>query len=159
MTNTAKDTTTGAPALTWTRKNEWGSAGSTYRAEAGGWRYCVDAPKKGSWVLRGWGPDDEFLYRDGFTTMKAAKATAQDHQDELAAKMDQAVTALAQLPMVAAKVAQAMLTAVIPAMQSMVNGVRRGAWTGIHRPSGCVCPTPTHTMRCGHGARPKVVSA
>lgn len=83
MTNTAKDTSsTDAQPLSWTRTNDWGSNGGTYRAAADGWDYCVDSPRKGQWVLRGWGPGNRFLYRDG-RTMKAMKQLATDHSDEL----------------------------------------------------------------------------
>lgn len=156
MTNTANDTTTvSAQPLSWTGKNEWGSVGNTYRAEADGWRYCVDSPKKGSWVLRGWGPDDRFLYRDGFTTMKSAKAAAGDHLDGYRADMQQAAAALKAMPALAAKVANGMkqlATAVLP----VARAARAAHWAML-RPDGCSCPSPTHHMSCGHGAAPTVV--
>jgi hypothetical protein len=155
MTNTANDTTTAsAQPLSWTGKNEWGSVGNTYRAEADGWRYCVDSPKKGSWVLRGWGPDDRFLYRDGFTTMKSAKAAAGDHLDGYRADMQRAAAALKGVPAAAAKAANGMkqLAAVIGRTLA-VSG--RKVVHGMT--STCGCPTPTHRMSCGHGAVPTVV--
>jgi hypothetical protein len=155
MTNTVNDTTTAsAQPLSWTGKNEWGSVGNTYRAEADGWRYCVDSPKKGSWVLRGWGPDDRFLYRDGFTTMKSAKAAAGDHLDGYRADMQQAAAALKGMPALAAKVANGMkqlATAVLP----VARAARAAHWAML-RPDGSSCPTPTHRMSCGHGAAPTV---
>lgn len=155
MNTTANDTTTiGAQPLSWTGKKEWGSEGNTYRAEADGWRYCVDSPKKGSWVLRGWGPDDRFLYRDGFTTMKSAKAAAGDHLDEYRAAMQSALDTLKQLPAATSKIV-AELAALPPLISNVAKSARAAHWA-LLRPDGCHCPTPTHTMRCGHGGRPLV---
>lgn len=157
MTNTANDTiTASAQPLSWTGKNEWGSVGNTYRAEADGWRYCVDSPKKGSWVLRGWGPDDRFLYRDGFTTMKSAKAAAGDHLDGYRADMQQAAAALAKLPAAAAKVGMAAALA-SHGLKKQARGLQGSVWNNVRRPAGCSCPSPTHRMSCGHGAAPTVV--
>jgi hypothetical protein len=80
------------PTLAWVSRKVWGAVGSTHRAEACGWKYCADQPRKGQWVLRGWGPNGAFLYRDAFTTLKAAKSAAGDHRDEyLATKMAEGV--------------------------------------------------------------------
>lgn len=179
MNTTENDANTGIQPLSWTSRKDWGSLGNTHRAEADGWKYTVDQPRKGQWVLRGWGPADTFLYRDGFTTMKAAKAAAGDHRDEqLAAMMadgvpdhqysdscpgaccggdeptgDDLKAALAALPAAAAKVSDAMRNTLAPMIAGFTQAARRAGWFRVRT---CDCPTPTHTMRCGQGARPMV---
>ncbi len=75
-------------ALTWTSSTEWGSVGKTHRATANGWKYVVDQPRKGYWVLRGWDADGNFgLYRED-TTMKGAKAQAEAHSVGVKALLD-----------------------------------------------------------------------
>lgn len=152
MTDTAKDTSsTDAQPLSWTRTNDWGSEGATHRAKADGWRYCVDSPKKGQWVLRGWGPDDEFLYRDG-RTMKDMKRLAGDHLDEYRTKMAQAAAALAAMPVMAAKVSNGM-----DRLSGFVQGIQRSARRALAAVQHCGCPTPVHRMSCGTGATPVVI--
>lgn len=185
MNDTAKNTSTDVPPLSWTGKKVWGAVGNTYHAEADGWRYTVDQPRKGQWVLRGWGPDGAFLYRDCFTTMKAAKAAAGEHRDEyLAAKMadgvpdhqysdscpgtccggdepqqvelvDEGAAVLALAALPAA--AMKVADGMRDALAPMVNGMTLAvrSFNWYHRRS-CACPTPLHTMRCGQGARPVV---
>lgn len=181
MNDTAKNTSTDVQPLSWTGKKVWGALGNTHTADADGWRYCVDQPRKGQWVLRGWGPDGAFLYRDTFTTLKAAKAAAGDHRDEyLAAKMaegvpdhqysdscpgtccggdeptgDELKAALTSLPAAAMKVADGMRNALAPMVSGLTLAARRFNW--YHRRT-CDCPTPLHTMRCGQGARPTTVT-
>jgi hypothetical protein len=178
MTQTAKNTTTDGPALTWSSSKDWGSVGNTYRAEADGWKYTIDQPQKGKWVLRGWGPADKFLYRDGYTTLKAAKGAAREQHgrltkaapvkspaivmvDEGAELIGKSLTAgLLKMGEAASRAADAMRKGLVPVVTTMVHGVRRSVWLNLVRPQldGCSCPTPTHKMSCGHGARPKVVS-
>lgn len=43
------------------------------------------------------------------------------------------------------------------ALRDAGRHIHTGLWRGIHRPLDCSCPTPTHRMSCGHGARPVVV--
>lgn len=42
------------------------------------------------------------------------------------------------------------------AMSGMLSRINVGLWINVRRPAGCTCPTPTHRMSCGHGARPDV---
>ncbi|AMD42795.1 hypothetical protein SEA_XKCD426_54 [Streptomyces phage Xkcd426] len=161
MNETANNAT---PNLTWTSKPNMGV--STYHAEADGWKYTVDQPSKGRWVLRGWGPEDKFLYRDGFTTMKAAKAEAADHLAawqpiaEMKKLVDpDAVAAATRVGTELAKIAPAMAklgpvvdeaAATIARATALVRAARDRVQ---FRKDTCGCPTPLHTMRCGVGGR------
>jgi len=56
------------PELKWTSKKEWGPVGLTHRCEVtiGGVEhsFCVDQPRKGYWVARGWRGGPSFMYRE-----------------------------------------------------------------------------------------------
>lgn len=45
----------------------------------------------------------------------------------------------------------------LPALAGTLKRINANLWTNRRRPADCSCPTPTHRMSCGHGARPKVV--
>lgn len=51
----------------------------------------------------------------------------------------------------------AAFAAMTPVVQRAAQGFRGSVWNALKRPAGCTCPTPTHRMSCGHGARPVVV--
>lgn len=51
----------------------------------------------------------------------------------------------------------AAFAAMAPVVQRAAQGFRGSVWNALKRPAGCSCPTPTHRMSCGHGARPVVV--
>lgn len=77
MTANEKDTTAAA-LLAWTAKKEWGSSGLTHYGRSDGWKFTCDLPRKGGlWVVRGWGPDGRFVYREGIT-LAAVKTMAED---------------------------------------------------------------------------------
>lgn len=138
--------------LTWTSKPVMDV--STYHAESDGWKYTVDQPRKGRWVLRGWGPGCKFLYRNGYTTMKAAKSAAEDHHTGKAAEragagLAQVAPALAKMAPVVSEAAASMARAV-----QMVQAARDRVQ---FRKDTCGCKTPLHTMRCGVGGRAVVI--
>jgi hypothetical protein len=182
MTSTAKNMTAVLPqaeSLTWTATTEWGTVGRTYRAKSDGWKFTADSPRKGEWVIRGWGPDEGFFYRTA-RTLKAAKTLAEEKAasvreaqaaatpvvavDEGAELLATAGAAgrtaaenLSKLTPVMQKLAESAREVVGKQLSATLKGIRGGVWNNISRPRGCECPTPTHTMRCGHGGRPKVV--
>lgn len=99
MTDTAKDTDTTTPALTWTSQTRWGYA-STYRAEPldDGWYFLAQLPRKGaSWEVRGWGPDGEYFFRDA-RTLKAVKQLAEERLARYRASQPQATAIPAEEP-------------------------------------------------------------
>ena len=158
MTNTAKDNETPA-TLVWTGKKEWGSTGNTYRAEADGWRYCIDSPQKGQWVLRGWGPDGVFLYRDGHT-MKGLKEQASEHLGVQRAKTApapvQTIEPVQEVPLIELRLpatATDGMTGVADAIAVLAARVQRATAAIRSMPQPCGCPTPTHRMSCGVGGR------
>ena len=163
---TAKSTE--AAPLVWTASNEWGASSRTYRAEANGWKYAALQPVKGGeWRVQGWGPNgDHKFYREA-KTLKLVKSLAGDH----ATAQAKAAEPVADLPTELAQVApRDMSTADLPAALAQVatsaarvTASLAGLMTRIGHPSrpwtlkACSCPTPTHRMSCGIGARPKVV--
>ena len=149
MTDTAKDTgAASAPQLSWTRTKEWGSAGSTYRAESDGWKFTCDQPQAGAWAVRGWGPDDGWFYADA-KTLKASKALAEDRLASHQADLKQAASALVILPAITRAAVDGMDNVAV-AIRNLTNRVRRLA---LRTPQPCGCPTPTHRMSCGIGGR------
>ena len=158
---TAKNTE--AAPLAWAGKIEWGAASKTHRAEANGWKYAALQPVKGGeWRVQGWGPDGEHrFYREG-KTLKQVKALAQDHQGEQVAAAHAAADKLAKAVAAPAPDLLASLAKVATNADKVTAALAR-LMTRIGQPSrpwtlkACGCPTPTHRMSCGIGARPKVV--
>lgn len=61
--------------IVWTSRKEWGYDGRTHQAEGGGWRFHAGRVGK-EWVLRGWGPDQAFIYRPARTLARAKELAA-----------------------------------------------------------------------------------
>lgn len=147
---TAKSTE--AAPLAWARTKGWG--GITYRAEANGWKYTALQPVKGGdWRVQGWDPNgDHKFYREG-KTLKAAKSLAGDHATAQAKAAEPVVDLPTELAQVATNADKAAASVKLT-VSSIINARVRVLWAARRR---CSCPTPTHRMSCGIGARPKVV--
>lgn len=129
------------------------------------------------------GGGDMVFYRED-TTMKGAKAQAQAHAnlaqtstcDEcrkvIGHKLDCGTGRAAdaertkgqRVTLRAVDEAGQILAGVRDGMAKMAGPVQevaktfRTVWHNMRRPAGCSCPTPTHRMSCGAGARPVVIS-
>jgi hypothetical protein len=146
---TAKSTET-AP-LAWIRTKDWD--GTTYRAEANGWKYAALQPVKGrEWRVQGWGPDGARFYREA-KTLKLVKSLAGDHATAQAKAAEPVVDLPTELAQVATNADKAAASVKLT-VSSIINARVRVLWAARRR---CSCPTPTHRMSCGIGARPKVV--
>ena len=125
-------TTNHTETLTWTSKTEWGRVGKTYRAsldlDGADVSLVIDQPRKGHWTIRGWADGDFAAYRDGFRTLKTAKAAAQD----------------IVVPSIRRRIAD----------RKQADDVLAAAMSAG---APCACSSPVHTMNCGIGARPSTV--
>jgi hypothetical protein len=78
------------PVLTWTANNEWGVIGRAHRAKitVSGveYRFTVDQPQTGHWVVRGWrrGVIGLFVYRTATTLTEAKQIVSMVVGDVLA---------------------------------------------------------------------------
>ncbi len=139
------------PELVWTAKKEWGSEGRTYRAKgaAGGreWSFVIDQPRKGQWVLRAWADGTFTLYREA-PTMKALKEQAADawrQAHALSVSLAETEARGESVPVAAA--ASAVAASPAP-RRTATTAIAMLKWRTARQ---CACPTPLHTMRCGHG--------
>lgn len=172
-------------ALTWASAREWGSEGLTHRAThvlANGdeLRFVVDSPRKGQWAARGWLNGDFKFYRED-RTLKGAKAQMVDVASVMTAALaeltavadgtgavDPAVMEEAERQPVPDTVTltwdSARIGDSLRRMESSFGqlaqvtskGARAIARLRWHQVRQCSCPTPLHTMNCGHGARPVI---